>query len=138
VRWTILGNQAVVAGVPAWPQRAELRAVQRVNASATALRSVDVQAAVPKINLRPAQLTKLSRARRGVVNYGWWRRICAMQEGSPYKQSGAGYRPQLRDYLAQLLRTYYKPATPMPIHLVELAEKLADRIGEQEGRGGSG
>ncbi len=56
-----------------------------------------------------------------------------MQEGSPYKRSAAGYRLQLRDYLAQVLRTY--PSTPMPIHLVELAEKLADRIGEQDAGG---
>ena len=58
-----------------------------------------------------------------------------MQNGSPYKQSVAGYRLQLRHYLAQLLRTYYQPSTLMPIHLVELPEKLADRIGEQDAGG---
>ena len=54
-----------------------------------------------------------------------------MPNGSPYKQFVAGYRLRLRHYLAQLLRTSYEPSTLMPIDLVELAEKLADRIGEQ-------
>ena len=58
-----------------------------------------------------------------------------MQKGSSYKQSVAGYRLRLRDYLTQQLRTYHEPSTPVPIHLVELAEKLADRIGEQEAGG---
>jgi len=65
VRWTIRKNHAVVTGVPASVTNTyglcpcKGRNAKRMDAFDPALGPVDVQSAMPKVDLRPAKLTKL-------------------------------------------------------------------------------